>query len=276
MVKGDYPEPFAEPIRNSLVRRLLEGIGYKTVSMRSGYRLTEFPEADVYLSPDDRRVSLGARPNAFEDMLARTTLLQPLLEAGLLDLSTKTAFAGSWASQSEIILSDYDYLENLPETGTPRFVFAHIMALHAPFLFERDGAPLEANQPAALLIDETSLPAGVQQYRDQAAFITERTEQMIQALLRNEERPPVLIVQGDTGAGVVPGNDQRAAILNAILIDERCRDMLYPTITPINTFRVVFNCYFGAHLELAPDDVFVSPWPKYFEYRFDLLPPEPD
>jgi hypothetical protein len=98
---------------------------------------------------------------------------------------------------------------------------------------------------------------------------------MILALLEGRETPPVIILQADHGAGVVPGQNQRAAILNAILIKEECRDMLYPSITPINTFRVVFNCYFSAGLELADDDAFVSPWPRWAEYQFKLLPPEP-
>ena len=276
MAKGDYPEPFAEPIRDSLVRRELERIGYETISLRSGYRLTEFPEADVYLSPDDRRVSFGARPNAFEDTLLRTTLLQPLIEAGYLDLSPRTHFSGGNVGQREIILAGYDSLEDLPETGTPRFVFAHIVALHTPFLFDRNGNPIGTNQAQTFLDEDAATPEGVRQYRDQAAFISGRTEAMIAALLEDEARPPVIILQADHGAGVIPDKAQRAAILNAILIDERCREMLYPTITPINTFRVVFNCYFDAGLEMARDDVYESPWPKRAEYRFDLLPPEAD
>lgn len=274
MVTGDYPEPFAEPIRNSLVRRSLEGIGYDTISLRSGYRLTEFPDAAVFLSPDNRRVSFGARPNAFEDTLLRTTLLQPLIEAGWINLSPRTHFFGSNVGQREILLAAFKELEDLPQTGRPRFVFAHLMALHAPFLFDRDGNPLETNAPLTFLDEDPATTESVRQYREQAVFISERTEAMIRELLADESRPPVIIVQGDTGAGVIPAKEQRAAILNAILIDARCRHMLYPTITPVNTFRVIFNCYFDAGLELAPDDVYESPWPKYAAYRFDVLPPE--
>jgi hypothetical protein len=192
------------------------------------------------------------------------------LEAGLLDLSTKTAFAGSWASQSEIILSDYNYLENLPETGTPRFVFAtSYLACPVPLRARRarwrESAGGSAHRGASSPPVSSSTGISCLHYESDRADDP-----------RSEERGGGLRDLQAIPAGVVPGRDQRAAILNAILIDERCRDMLYPTITPVNTFRVVFNCYFGTRLELAADDVFVSPWPRYFEYRFDLLPPEPD
>jgi hypothetical protein len=33
---------------------------------------------------------------------------------------------------------------------------------------------------------------------------------------------------------------------------------LYPTMTPVNEFRMIFNLYFGANLPLLPDRSFVQ------------------
>jgi hypothetical protein len=41
---------------------------------------------------------------------------------------------------------------------------------------------------------------------------------------------------------------------------------LYPTITPVNTFRLVFNDYFGGRYELLPDISYFSPVPKLYEF----------
>ncbi len=41
---------------------------------------------------------------------------------------------------------------------------------------------------------------------------------------------------------------QKFGILNAFYLPDVDNDILYPTITPVNTFRVVFNLYFEAIL----------------------------
>ncbi|MDP6271975.1 MAG: hypothetical protein QF398_16555, partial [Alphaproteobacteria bacterium] len=35
---------------------------------------------------------------------------------------------------------------------------------------------------------------------------------------------------------------ERYGILNAIRLPDRCRHQLYPTMTSVNTFRIVFAC----------------------------------
>ena len=45
----------------------------------------------------------------------------------------------------------------------------------------------------------------------------------------------------------------RVKILNAYYLPDGGNKALYPTITPVNTFRVIFNTYFGGNYELLPD-----------------------
>jgi len=47
-------------------------------------------------------------------------------------------------------------------------------------------------------------------------------------------------------------------ILNAYYLPERGKAALYESISPINTFRVILNLYFGAHLELLSDESYYS------------------
>ena len=46
---------------------------------------------------------------------------------------------------------------------------------------------------------------------------------------------------------------ERHAILNAYYLPGDGSKKLYPSISPVNTFRVVFSHYFGADLDLLPD-----------------------
>jgi len=48
-------------------------------------------------------------------------------------------------------------------------------------------------------------------------------------------------------------------ILNAYRFPGDNKSTLYPTITPVNSFRVLFNDYFGAGLPLLKDQSWCSP-----------------
>jgi hypothetical protein len=49
---------------------------------------------------------------------------------------------------------------------------------------------------------------------------------------------------------------EKTGILNAYLLPGVESVPLYPSITPVNSFRVVFNAYFGTNLPLLPDRIF--------------------
>ena len=57
--------------------------------------------------------------------------------------------------------------------------------------------------------------------------------------------------------------DLRSAILTAAYLPGGSQDSrLYPSISPVNTFRVVFNRYFGARYPLLPDRPYSHPHPN--------------
>ena len=42
---------------------------------------------------------------------------------------------------------------------------------------------------------------------------------------------------------------------NAYYLPEKCREYLYDEISPVNTFRVVFNCLYDANFPLLQDEL---------------------
>mgnify|MGYP003492704243 FL=1 len=61
---------------------------------------------------------------------------------------------------------------------------------------------------------------------------------------------------GDHGPSGVPSKDQpalRMSILNAYYVSAAAKKDLYPAITPVNSFRVIFNHYFGTEYPLLED-----------------------
>lgn len=105
-------------------------------------------------------------------------------------------------------------------------------------------------------------------------FLDRLTELMIDGVIASSASPPIIILQGDTGSGVPRPADypadrsrlQHMAILNAYLVPEDCQKALYPQITPVNTFRVVFGECLGADIDLIEDRSLYSTYQDPYEF----------
>lgn len=265
-----YPSVVAPAIRHSLVRQLLEQAGYQVAAMSSGWTHTEIIDADTYFTPDQldlRRLRGPMRPNRFETQLVQTTTALALTDRVGPEWQDRIAHFADFPAEAlrRTILAAFD---NLPIPATdpaPQFVFAHIISPHKPYIFGPNGEPIEA-QGAFTFAETDGAPSSDREaYHDQAVFVTKKIEVAIDEILRQSNTPPIIILQADhgfSGASDAGGVSQRTAILNAYLVPSRCRDLLYPNITPVNTFRVVFNCSFGTSLPLLPDQVYFTPSPR--------------
>jgi hypothetical protein len=149
----------------------------------------------------------------------------------------------------ELILFQLDQLEEVPQIQGPKFVFAHILAPHArEAYFNAEGEFAYSRSDAAL--------------NEEFQYLNQRTLQIVQTILAESENPPVIIIQGDHGLD----SEVRMAILNAYYLPGDGAKMLYPTITPVNSFRVVFNAYFGEDFTLLPDVSLYSLYDNMFNF----------
>jgi hypothetical protein len=106
----------------------------------------------------------------------------------------------------------------------------------------------------------------IQGYHDQALFVTKQLQKAVDAILLNSPTPPIIIIQGDHGYEAKvddsPYTNQdyrdRMAILNAYHLPAGAAKKLYPSISPVNTFRLIFSHYFNANLPLLPDKSYFS------------------
>ena len=55
-------------------------------------------------------------------------------------------------------------------------------------------------------------------------------------------------------------------ILNAFYFPDANTEQLYPTISPVNTFRLLFNLYFKENYELLEDKHFNTNYYKYYNF----------
>jgi hypothetical protein len=138
--------------------------------------------------------------------------------------------------------------------GKPVFVYAHIISPHNPACFNANGL--------INFLWEDDPEATKSTYR----YINDEVVATISAILDYSEEEPIIILQSDHGNG-----DYEYANLNlsAYYLPDGGDEWLYPTITPVNTFRVIFNHYFGYELPLLEDLSFYSK--KLDRYNFQLI-----
>lgn len=164
----------------------------------------------------------------------------------------------------------------IPQLGgrkQPTFVFAHIISPHSPYVFGRQGELIRP--PEAGWSTRTTQEA----YINQLIFLNSQLSELVKKLLSKSKTPPVIIIQSDHGWAWALGWDlyphkslaekfdvrQVFGIMNAFYLPKISPNRVYETITPVNTFRLIFNTYFGTQLKLLPDksylsDYYVSPY----------------
>ena len=166
-------------------------------------------------------------------------------------------------------LKTFHLLEAVVEYQGPKFVFAHCMLPHPPFQFDRYGKKA--------VISDHDLPRP-EYYRkfyvDQLVFTNKMISDLVRSILSKSAKEPVIILQADEGPFIYrelgnygEGIDWTALdpsvlrshmeILNAYYFPGHEYPDLYDTITPVNSFRVVFNRYFGTSFELLDDSSYV-------------------
>jgi hypothetical protein len=252
--QGANPEDVWLRIRHSQVRAQLEGIGYKTFAFDSGYEWSRLKDADVYLSHTNAPYGLQLL-QPFEAMLVQSTALliwSDSTYAAMPDY-VDTPFYGVNGALEDHYNRQLFTLDQLPQLATapgPKFVFTHLIVPHIPFLFEPDGSPvIDPGYYSGNLLEPIDHDYLLRGYTNQVQFIDSRIIEVARQILENSPTPPIIVIQGDHGLE----NDNQLVILNAFYLPGEDRQALYSSITPVNSFRVIFNSYFGGSYELLPD-----------------------
>tara|TARA_B110000014_G_C19967657_1_gene500877 strand:- start:33 stop:866 length:834 start_codon:yes stop_codon:yes gene_type:complete len=159
------------------------------------------------------------------------------------------------------VLCVFDEIPLLDEKfSSPKFIFAHIMLPHAPYIFGPNG---ENVTPGNSLNDEPwdSKKAHI----DQIKFANKKLITLIDKILLQNPNS-IIILQGDTGSAFNgdwnnPSNDliiERMSSLNAIYFPDGNYDSVKNMNTPINTFRIIFNEFFDTNYSSLEDKMYWS------------------
>jgi hypothetical protein len=239
-------------IRHSTVRESLEAAGYKTVAFATGFVATELTDADYFLGPQQTVGKL----NEFEYLLMETTFARLIQDVGRL---------GRQNSGSELFrertLFALDRLDELSYVKGPKFVFVHLVIPHPPYVFGPTGGPIESSVVGTTRSEQEGL-----RYRDQAIYISNRMLEIVPKIIASSTRPPIIVIQGDHGPTIPSSPQQRMRNLNVYYLPE-ANAPIYSTITPVNSFRIIFNTYFGQNLPLLEDVGYYSNYDDPFRFK---------
>ncbi len=280
---GDRRE-LTDRILHSRIRQILTENGYKFVSFDNGF-VTSVEDADIYYEhrgPQSQGRSMFLAMNAFESLLFEQSILRPLLNTGILSQeSLKKTLNDRYIRHADRILFSFEKLAQIPAMDGDYFVFAHILAPHPPFVFGRNGEFISHTKAFILgdALEFASTPNGtreeyMQGYTNQMVYVNSLVLRTVKTILSESKTPPIIIIQGDHGPGAYldwksrenTNVHERFSILEAYYFAGRKSTSLYPSISPVNTFRVILNDFFEAHLELLPDKNYYS---RYFQpYQF--------
>jgi hypothetical protein len=252
---ADNPDwkPLYRSLIDAAVPHFLRGEGYRYAHIGSWYDPTASdPTAHVNYHYD--------KTSEFTRVLTETTLLQPVAKrVGLLK-----EFDGRQVAHKQILFQ-FDSILDASRLPGPTFVFAHFLLPHDPYTFDENGRYVPLDEERTMTWDDG--------YKAQTRFANKRILAVVDRLLDvPDEKKPIIVLQADEGPkrlewkfggtdGWPQASDdilrQKVGILNAMYLPGGQTDELSQDMTPVNTFRRIFNMYFGTDLEPLPDRVYV-------------------
>jgi hypothetical protein len=254
--------PLVELVRDNAVMRHLRPLGYRFVAYSSGYYATECPDADEYIRPQW----------ALTEFQMEILNMTPLAAA-----QRGRTMLSPYRAHRRRILEAFESLPAQADAPGPRFVFVHMVTPHHPYVFGENGEDVSPyDRPfrfnVGRIAGETTDAQRAEHtagYRGQAIYISKIVAGAVAEILKRSAEPPIIIIQGDHGPAAGRWGYARAeryAILNAYYLPDGAREQLYPSISPVNTFRIVLNQYFDARLPLLPDRRYFTTYERPFRF----------
>jgi len=231
--------PVIQMVYNSQVIKNFKSLGYEIVIFDS-----EFVPAENFVLVDDIKCQKDVSDSILLDSITRMTMMGYFVER--VDEEKRRDLIKCAFSESKTIGNNKD---------KPIFAFIHILLPHPPNIFGPNGESIiPGNSISSEKWDEKIA------YIDQLKFANTEITKVIEKILDKNEKS-IIILQSDHGSGLDvdfknPDESmmlQRLSILNAYYAPEIFENQFYENITPVNSFRIIFNEYFNGNYKILED-----------------------
>lgn len=243
------------------VSAILREHGYQIVEFESGFYKINNHNPDIYLrspdiqQPDTRQLLEGIffMDPKYLRLFSQTSNNQSSPVDRIFDV------------HRERIIYTLNDISIFAEEDGNYFIYAHLICPHFPYVFGPDGETLEQLDSYTLMDLNPGKEENIQLYRDQVHYLNKLVMSAVDEILDKSDTLPIIIIQADHGSkGYREKNPNGPTqeklllpILNAYYFPRDAGNILYPEISPVNSFRVVFNEYFGSNLPLLSDKSYI-------------------
>jgi hypothetical protein len=260
-------------LKKTEVHQQLESIGYKTVAFQEPAPLVQFDDSDILIGVD--HPTIGSQYlYPFEAIYLNSTaaiLLNTLNLNGKIEqffqgnsASQNTAsvdFSGVTGVNRDLVISRaistlfiLNHLPDVPAIAGPKFTYAHIFVPHIPYVFGPNGEIVtDPGFYSAIQGKAVNNEYEKQGYLNQIQFIDKAIIPVLHTIISKSKSPPIIILMGDHG---LSGNNRNTDLLAYYLPNGSGK--LYSSVSPVNSFRLIFDEYFGANYPLLPDLTYIS------------------
>ncbi len=256
-------EPLKISIRANRLSKFLRTQGYTIVTYDSGIFYSKESDSDIFFTPESQKIT------NFEAMMFDTSAFR--LAHDFFGWSFNIPDYDLHRARIQFSLSK---LSEQANNNSPKFVFVHILAPHPPFVFDSSGNPITPDMPYMLWDTPSYLETPEYRgfYKNELTYLNQLVIEATKGILANSNRKPIIIIQGDHGPGSslnwqsieLTCVKERISILNVFYPSSM--SSLYPTITPVNSFRIILDNYFNTSLGILPDIEYFSPWERPYDF----------
>jgi hypothetical protein len=254
-------------LKDHAVGRFLTDLGYRYIHIGSRYEPTR---TAVRATVNRRLENTSDFATALFDSSLAPVVARRL---GQTDLEIRRQRQADWGA------FDLDALDETLDEPGPKFVFAHLLLPHPPYVFDADGG---------IVPDDVDRKRSTPQaYEEQMKYLDSRIKRLLEPLLaKPEEERPIIVLMADEGPypkryegnPLIQGPDPdfdwttvtdeelriKFGILHAMLLPG-IDDEVPSDLTSVNTFRFLFDEYFDADLPLRENQVFIPMSGEYVD-----------
>jgi len=256
-----------DPIQRLLRERLVVPSAFKEL----GYQYVHVANwwAPSATNVDADRVFRYDGQDEFSTVLAQTTLLRAINEP-----EAAPTDPYDWRVLRNHTRYALDTLDQIPGIPGPKFVYAHLLIPHDPYVFDTDGSFTGRALVAERGRDDS--------YRRQLEYANSRMLGLVDRILATSGDDAVIVLQADEGPfperyaedewafrwsdATDAELEEKFGVLFAMRVPGADLDAagFRDDLTLVNTWPIVFNARFGTDLELLPDRI----WAHESLYQF--------
>lgn len=257
-------QPLDNAINNSFIAAYLKKAGYVTVGIASG-----FP-----------RITFGSTDATYTGKKTLSLVQSALIQMTPL-ASTGVGITSAFVTRRDNLNAAFENLQIIEKpTPRPRFLVAHILAPHPPFVFDSEGRPVRQSSTFSYAdgSDYMSLGGTPQGYMDgyvgQTQYINKKILQILRRIILNSAIKPIIIIAGDHGSKL--GLDQASlektdlkecfGNLQAFYGPKEFLATISDDSTPVNFFRKLLRSVFHEDVQDLPNRNYYSPFPRPYKF----------